>query len=112
MTWLSLLVAAVAIGGLLAYGYRQWARSTGSNFEFYASLLAFNATALLLLTNALCWFEYMSNVINVSHPLCLRSARLGFSSDLRRHTRLRDEPDALRDSQPSALARLVRSSPR
>jgi hypothetical protein len=66
---LSLLVAAVAVGGLLAYGYREWVRSTRSNFEFYASLLAFNASALLLLANAFWWFEYMSNVINASHPL-------------------------------------------
>ncbi|EEA03310.1 hypothetical protein BH160DRAFT_1336 [Burkholderia sp. H160] len=65
---LSLLVAAVAISGLLAYGYRQWARSTGSNFEFYASLLAFNAAALLLLTNALWCFAYMPGVINAWHP--------------------------------------------
>ncbi|ADG17533.1 hypothetical protein BC1002_3500 [Paraburkholderia atlantica] len=66
---LSLLVAAVAVSGLLAYGYRQWVRSTGSNFDFYASLLAFDATALLLLANAFWWFEYMSSVINASHPL-------------------------------------------
>ncbi|MBB5508337.1 hypothetical protein [Paraburkholderia atlantica] len=66
---LSLLVAAVAVSGLLAYGYRQWVRSTGSNFDLYASLLAFDATALLLLANAFWWFEYMSNVINASHPL-------------------------------------------
>ncbi|MGF6932662.1 hypothetical protein OKW41_001801 [Paraburkholderia sp. UCT70] len=55
---LSLLVAAVAIGGLLAYGYRQWARSTGVQRD-----------RAPVADERPWWFEYMSNVINASHPL-------------------------------------------
>jgi hypothetical protein len=63
-----LIAGMAAIGGLIAYGYRRWLRSKGSDFEFYALLLAFNSAAILLLANALWWFGYAWHFIDASHP--------------------------------------------
>ncbi|MCC8394684.1 hypothetical protein LJ656_18995 [Paraburkholderia sp. MMS20-SJTR3] len=66
---LSLLVAAVAIGGLLVYGYRRWTRSKRSNGAFYIPLLALDATALLWLANALWWYARVPILTDAAHPL-------------------------------------------